>query len=70
MSLADKTHNVRAILGDYREHKEALWSRFSSGRDTLWYYGALADAFGRRLPGRLASTFRDDVAALVRISAR
>ncbi len=70
VSLADKTHNVRAILGDYREHKEALWSRFSSGRDTLWYYGALADAFGRRLPGRLASTFRDDVAALVRISAR
>lgn len=46
MSAADKLHNARAILADYRTHREALWSRFNGGREgTLWYYRALVDAF-------------------------
>jgi (p)ppGpp synthase/HD superfamily hydrolase len=45
VSASDKLHNVRAILADYRVHREALWDRFSGGRETLWYYRALADAF-------------------------
>lgn len=27
VSLADKVHNLRAIVADYRTHGEALWSR-------------------------------------------
>ncbi len=46
VSAADKLHNARAILADYRTHREALWSRFNGGREgTLWYYRALVDAF-------------------------
>lgn len=45
VSAADKLHNARAVLADYRVHKEALWARFNGGRATLWYYRALADAF-------------------------
>jgi (p)ppGpp synthase/HD superfamily hydrolase len=46
VSAADKLHNGRAILADYRELGEALWDRFKGKRDgTLWYYRALADAF-------------------------
>jgi (p)ppGpp synthase/HD superfamily hydrolase len=46
VSAADKLHNARAILADYRQHGEALWSRFRGGRDgTLWYYRALVEAF-------------------------
>ena len=46
VSAADKLHNARAILADYRTQGEALWSRFNGGREgTLWYYRALADAF-------------------------
>jgi len=46
VSAADKLHNARAILLDYRQLGEALWGRFMGGRDgTLWYYRALADAF-------------------------
>ncbi len=51
VSSADKLHNARAILADYREIGEALWRRFRGGRDgTLWYYRALVDAFGRARP--------------------
>lgn len=46
VSAADKLHNARAILADYRTHGEALWTRFNGGREgTLWYYRALACAF-------------------------
>ena len=46
VSAADKLHNTRAILADYRHLGEALWCRFNGKRDgTLWYYRALADAF-------------------------
>ena len=44
VSLADKTHNVEAILFDYRVLGELLWQRFNDGAEgTRWYYGALAD---------------------------
>jgi len=46
VSAADKLHNARSILTDYRRFGEALWDRFRGGRDgTLWYYRALVDAF-------------------------
>jgi (p)ppGpp synthase/HD superfamily hydrolase len=36
---ADKLHNARCIVQEYRISGEALWSRFAGGRDgTLWYY--------------------------------
>ena len=44
--LADKLHNARSILLDYRTEGEHLWTRFSAGRDEqLWYYRALASGF-------------------------
>lgn len=46
VSLADKLHNARAVLADYRAQGEALWPRFKGGREgTLWYYRALVEAF-------------------------
>ena len=46
VSAADKLHNARAILRDYRDVGEALWGRFNGGRDgTLWYYRALVNTF-------------------------
>lgn len=55
VSCADKLHNARAILADYRRHGEALWSRFNAGRDDiLWYYGELARFFVNQGPDRLA----------------
>jgi GAF domain-containing protein len=46
VSAADKLHNVRTILADYRKAGEALWDRFNGGREgTLWYYRSLVEAF-------------------------
>lgn len=46
VSAADKLHNARSILADYREIGEALWDRFNGGRvGTLWYYRSLVAAF-------------------------
>jgi GTP pyrophosphokinase len=54
VSAADKLHNVRSILSDYREVGESVWSRFHGGREgTLWYYRALLEEFLRRKPNRL-----------------
>ena len=42
---ADKLHNARCVLGDYRVLGESLWKRFNGGKDgTLWYYRATTDA--------------------------
>jgi (p)ppGpp synthase/HD superfamily hydrolase len=52
VSAADKLHNLRAILMDYRTERDKLWSRFNGGKEgTLWYYAALVEAFpgGKRL---------------------
>ena len=45
VSAADKLHNARAVLEDYRIVGEALWTRFNGGKEgTLWYYRAAVDA--------------------------
>jgi (p)ppGpp synthase/HD superfamily hydrolase len=42
---ADKLHNVRDVLRNYRVHGDDLWSHFKGGHDgTLWYYRAVVDA--------------------------
>ena len=44
VSAADKLHNARSVLADYRAAGESLWGRFNGGRaGTLWYYRSVAD---------------------------
>jgi GTP pyrophosphokinase len=47
--LADKLHNARSILLDYRTDGDALWGRFGQGQGlaTRVYYRELAAAFER-----------------------
>jgi len=46
VSSADKLHNARSILSDYRNIGEAVWDRFTASREeTLWYYRSLVTAF-------------------------
>jgi (p)ppGpp synthase/HD superfamily hydrolase len=70
VSLADKLHNVRAIVLDYRELGEALWERFNAERDdVLAYYRSLAAIFARRGSGALATELAVTVAELDRLVA-
>src|SRR5215212_1918847 len=49
VSSADKLHNARTVLSDYRLLGEDLWTRFNGKREgTLWYYRAIVD----NLPGK------------------
>jgi GTP pyrophosphokinase len=46
VSAADKLHNARAILSDYRRLGEALWDRFTGSKEgTLWYYRSLVGVY-------------------------
>jgi (p)ppGpp synthase/HD superfamily hydrolase len=56
VALADKVHNARSIVRDYRAEGEALWDRFPNKTidDQLWYYRALLDFFAVAYPGPLA----------------
>jgi len=46
VAAADKLHNARNILSDYRDIGDEVWKRFSGGKaGSLWYYRALAEAF-------------------------
>jgi GTP pyrophosphokinase len=50
VSLADKLHNARAILLDYRTLGEPFWTRFRTGAgpSVRWYYRELYAAFSAR----------------------
>jgi (p)ppGpp synthase/HD superfamily hydrolase len=49
VSSADKLHNARTVLSDYRLLGEDLWTRFNGKKEgTRWYYRAIVD----NLPGK------------------
>jgi len=53
VSCADKLHNARSILRDYRADGERIWTRFNAPpEEQLCYYRMLVDAF--RQPDRTA----------------
>ena len=71
VSAADKLHNVRTILADYRQDGESVWKRFSGKKDgTLWYYRALSDEYRRRNPNRITRELEIAVGELERAVGR
>ena len=55
VSAADKLHNARTILADYRAQGEAIWDRFTGGKEgTLWYYRSLVEVLRDTGPSPLA----------------
>lgn len=50
VSLADKTHNARAIVSDLNAIGDELWDRFTASKaETIWYYRSMADIFEQRI---------------------
>ena len=69
VSACDKLANLQAILLDLTEVGEAVWARFTGKKDgTLWYYGALVDAFAGRVPPALARALRGDLGVMLALS--
>jgi hypothetical protein len=72
VALADKVHNARSIVRDYREDGHALWERFTprTAREQLWYYGGLLAFFEHRRPGPLTEDLRRAMSELAWLVAR
>src|SRR6185503_3984883 len=69
VSAADKLHNVRSIIRDYREHGEDIWDRFQGKRDgTLWYYETVAHVLVRRYFSQLTKDLQAAVDELLEIT--
>jgi (p)ppGpp synthase/HD superfamily hydrolase len=55
--LADKIHNARSVLSDYRMFGNSVWQRFKGDKEgTLWYYRAMVEAFKPITKGLLAQS--------------
>jgi (p)ppGpp synthase/HD superfamily hydrolase len=66
---ADKLHNARSIALEYRRSGEALWSRFSGGRDgTLWYYRQTLEILSAPEPSALVHELARVVAEIERLA--
>jgi (p)ppGpp synthase/HD superfamily hydrolase len=71
VSASDKLANLQAILLDLTEVGEAVWARFTGGKDgALWYYGALVAAFAGRVPAALELAMKRDLVAMLTWSER
>ncbi|RPI41400.1 MAG: HD domain-containing protein, partial [Betaproteobacteria bacterium] len=75
VSCADKLHNCRAMVHDYRSKGDALWERFSAGREEqVWFYRACATALRMAPPSArvepLLEELEDTVAELELLAER
>jgi (p)ppGpp synthase/HD superfamily hydrolase len=51
LTMADKLHNLRDLVSDYRIHGEKIWSNFNAGKEEqFWFYKSLLDIFDKKLP--------------------
>jgi GTP pyrophosphokinase len=70
VSAADKLHNARSILRDYQALGEAVWERFTGGREgTLWYYRSLVEIFRATGPRALAEELERVISELERLAS-
>jgi len=71
VSAADKLHNVRTILADYRKEGDSVWERFSGRRDgTLWYYRAVLEVLQEGKPNCLVDELHRVVTELETLAAK
>jgi len=71
VSAADKLHNARTILADYRRHGDTVWDRFSGRKKgSLWYYRALVEAFRSHGVTPLVEELERVVSEIERLAAR
>ena len=71
VSAADKLHNVRSILADYRREGDSVWDRFSGRRDgTLWYYRAVLDVLRQGRANRLVEELERVVTELETLATK
>lgn len=70
VASADKLHNARCMLADYRQIGEELWERFNASKeDLLWYHRAVTDALKKAGTSPLIEELDRVVGELKRLSS-
>ena len=71
VALADKVHNARSIVREYRTDGHMLWERFTnkSAADQLWYYDELLSFFSEHRPGPMVEDLQRAVDELAELLA-
>jgi (p)ppGpp synthase/HD superfamily hydrolase len=66
VALADRLHNARALLRDFRDVGDKLWKRFNEQdpQEHLWYYRSLLKVYTGRGHNGLVAELRDAIDAL------
>jgi len=71
VSLADKVHNARSILQDYRTRGNDVWERFNGGQaGSLWYYRTLVEVFRAGGASPLVDELERAVSEIERLTLR
>ncbi len=69
VSAADKLHNVRSLVEDYRASGEDIWQRFNGGREgTLWYYRAVLQRLDKLVGTPLVEQLERAIVELERLA--
>jgi (p)ppGpp synthase/HD superfamily hydrolase len=69
ISAADKLHNARAVLSDFRQHGHTIWARFKGGKEgSLWHYRRLVEVFREAGPSVIVEELGRVVAELERLA--
>lgn len=69
VALADKLFNAHALLADYHRAGDAIWQRFSAGREVLWYLRELANTFTEVSKSPMADELEQVVSELEEMAA-
>ena len=66
---ADKLHNARCTLSDFRLMGDDVWERFTGKKEgTLWYYRSLAEILSRTGPHLLAAELARVVSEMAKLA--
>jgi (p)ppGpp synthase/HD superfamily hydrolase len=68
VSLADKLHNARALLRDFRDVGDQLWKRFNQQdpQQHLWYYRSLLEVYSECIDNWMVHELREVIDELER----
>jgi (p)ppGpp synthase/HD superfamily hydrolase len=72
VSLADKLHNARSLLRDFRDLGDGLWQRFNhtGPQGSLWYYRSLLEVFEKRIDHWMVDELRQVLDELEYVSGQ
>jgi hypothetical protein len=68
VSLADKLHNARALLRDFRDVGDQLWKRFNQQdpQQHLWYYRSPLEVYSERIDNWMVDELGEAIDGLER----